>query len=77
MNNITTLQYWGYLHVDGTTHTKRYFSEQDIEEAKTSPFVKEYIGPFDADHIGDAAEYIVNYFKQKQEQKDYLIDLMN
>lgn len=63
MNNITTFQYWGYLLKDGTSHTRRYFSEEDIIEAKESPFVREVVGPFDADNIADASEYIIKYFK--------------
>jgi len=39
--------WWGYLHNSGTYHTKRYFSQEDIDEAKESPFVKAVYGPWE------------------------------
>ena len=45
------LQWWGYIHKNGSTHLKRFFSDLDIQEAKESPFVREVFGPWEAaDH---------------------------
>jgi hypothetical protein len=38
--------WWGYLHREGTVHTKRYFSREDIIEAQDSPFVDATFGPW-------------------------------
>lgn len=40
--------WWGYLHISGTIQAKPYYSEQDIQEARDSPFVKRVINPFQA-----------------------------
>ena len=40
------LEWWGYLHVEGTLQVKRYFGPRDIEEAHESPFVDMVHGPF-------------------------------
>ncbi len=39
------LQWWGYLHIDGTVHVKRYFDDKDIEDARESDFVRVVAGP--------------------------------
>lgn len=49
-----SLMWWGYIHTNETIQIKRYFSHEDIIEAKESPFVKEYYGPFEADSRRDA-----------------------
>lgn len=43
------LEWWGYLHVEGTLQVKRYFGPRDIKEAQESPFVDIVHGPFSAD----------------------------
>jgi hypothetical protein len=40
--------WYGYVHVDGTQHTKRYFDSRDISEAQESDFVDIVLGPFPA-----------------------------
>ena len=40
------LMFWGYLHISGTLHLKRYFNKRDIEEAKESPFAQAIVQPF-------------------------------
>ena len=40
-------KWWGYLHVEGTLHVKRYFGQIDIDEAYGSPFVRLVAGPWD------------------------------
>ena len=35
------IQWWGYKHINGTYHLKRYLDDQeDLKEAINSPFVK-------------------------------------
>lgn len=52
MNN----KWWGYLHVENSLHVKVYFSEEDIKEAKESPFVKHIAGPWECDGREEALE---------------------
>ena len=40
--------WYGYIHVDGTLHVKRYLSPEDLVEAYDSKFVEHVIGPFHA-----------------------------
>ncbi len=42
-------RWYGYSHVDGEIHVKRYFDRRDIEEARESIFVDAVTGPFDAE----------------------------
>jgi len=41
-------KWWGYLHVNGHIQVKRYFSEQDLDEANESPFCRKVTESFDA-----------------------------
>ena len=50
------LQWWGYVHQNGSLQLKRYFSPLDIQEAKESPFVLEVFGPWEADNREKATE---------------------
>ncbi len=34
------IMWWGYEHVNGSYHAKRYFDEADLKEARESDFVK-------------------------------------
>jgi hypothetical protein len=44
------LEWYGYLHVNGTLHLKRYFGDRgDIDEAIESDFVSLVKGPFEAE----------------------------
>lgn len=52
------LLWYGYQHVSGTIHPKRYFSKQDIEEAHESPFCKIVISEFEAIDREDAIRII-------------------
>jgi hypothetical protein len=45
---MTPRQWWGYVHTVGTIQVKPYYSSQDLEEARESPFVQLVVGPFDA-----------------------------
>ena len=42
------LQWWAYIHTNGTIQLKRYFDDRDLQDARESPFVKDIIQPFDA-----------------------------
>jgi hypothetical protein len=47
--NDQQLDWWGYLHTDGSIHPKRYFGDQrDIQDAEDSDFVDIVWGPFKA-----------------------------
>lgn len=37
--------WWGYIHVDGSLHAKRYFDDACISEAAESPFVDTIFTP--------------------------------
>jgi hypothetical protein len=62
------VKWWGYLHVNGTIHTKHYFDRLDIVEAKASDFVKEVYGPFECDGKEQASEIVYNVFHYKSIQ---------
>ena len=32
------IKWWGYIHKNGTLQVKRFFSQQDLDEALESPF---------------------------------------
>lgn len=46
--------WWGYQHITGKFQAKRYFSQEDVEDAKKSDFVSEVYGPFEAVDREDA-----------------------
>lgn len=48
--------WWGYVHVDGTLHVKRYFGPEDITDAIDSEFVAHVINPFHATGAEQAAK---------------------
>ena len=54
------VQWWGYLHENGTIQAKRGFFDiiGDIREAKSSPFVIKTYGPFVAEDRKDALEIL-------------------
>ena len=54
-------EWYGYVHVNGTVHLKRYFSalqEGDINEAIESDFVVKVVGPFEAENREAAMKYL-------------------
>ena len=49
MDNPGELDWWGYVHANGSIQIKRWFGDQrDIDEAKESDFVENTYGPFKA-----------------------------
>ena len=55
------IQWWGYLHNQGTIQAKKFFSYKELLEAQSSPFVKEVFSPFFAKNREEA----VNKIKEK------------
>lgn len=51
MNDIL---WWGYLHDNGSIQVKRFFSEDDLDDALDSPFVARVVRPFSAKSREDA-----------------------
>lgn len=52
------LQWWGYIHDNGSVHVKRYFDREDILEAQDSPFVSRVFGEFAANNRDEAIQII-------------------
>lgn len=50
------IQWWGYVHVNGSLQLKRYFSTRDLDEARESPFVKSVHGPWEVSDRDDALD---------------------
>jgi hypothetical protein len=48
------MKWWGYKHINGSIHVKRFFSQEDITEASESPFVVCCTKVIDADSREDA-----------------------
>ncbi len=45
------LNWYGYRHLNGTLHVKRYLGDYgsgELADTKASPFVREVFGPFEA-----------------------------
>jgi len=55
-------QWWGYVHGNGNIQAKRFFSTEDIHEAKSSPFVLKVFGPFPANNRDEAINNIKEMF---------------
>lgn len=58
------LNWWGYLHTNGTIQAKRYFGPKDIQEARESPFCERVQGPFKAKDRNDALAILADIFKE-------------
>lgn len=48
--------WWAYLHTSGSIHVKRYYTHKDLEDARESPFVRNFMGPFEAASRLDAVK---------------------
>lgn len=57
-----TFTWWGYIHENGSIQVKRYFDQEDIDDALESPFVAKVIRPFEAESRDDAIRHIQNLF---------------
>lgn len=52
------LEWWGYLHTNGSLQVKRYFGPEDIAEARESPFVNTVYGPWECSGREEALELL-------------------
>ena len=52
------IQWWGYVHTNGSIQVKRYFDSRDIDEALESPFCLRVARPFHATGRDDALEKV-------------------
>lgn len=50
------IQWWGYVHVNGSLHVKRYFGPDDLSEARESDFVQDVYGPWQVNTREEAIE---------------------
>lgn len=55
---MSHILWWGYQHTSGTLQVKRYFNQQDVEDAYASPFVDQVVGPFEAASRDDALKIL-------------------
>lgn len=55
---LTSVQWWGYKHINGSFQAKRFFDPEDISEARSSDFVESVFGPFLANNREHALEII-------------------
>lgn len=59
---MSKLQWWAYLHTNGTVQVKRFFSRIDLTEAKESDFVQDVMLPFYAEGREDALLQAAEHF---------------
>lgn len=55
---MSELLWWGYRHINGSLQAKRYFSTEDLSEARQSPFVASVCPPFSAAGRDEALKII-------------------
>ncbi len=41
------IKWWGYKHVNGSFHAKRFFDDKDLQEARESDFVEQVFEPIE------------------------------
>ena len=51
------MNFWGYLHVNGTVQVKCYFGPDDLMEAEESDFVITVSGPDKFESMIDAVKH--------------------
>lgn len=56
---VATNKWWGYEHINGSLQVKRFFSQEDIDEAECSPFVTRVIGIVDAADRDEAIRLLI------------------
>ena len=57
---MSEIKWWGYRHINGTIHAKRFFSQEDLSEAVESPFVADIVAPFVAKSRDEALTTIAH-----------------
>ena len=50
--------WWGYVHANGSIQAKPFSSQEDLDEAEASPFVRRVVNPFEAQGREDAIRKI-------------------
>lgn len=68
------MKFWGYKHVNGSIHTKRYLSEADVDEAFESSFVEDVMEPFEAKTAAEAQAKVKAYFDPNKGAEDEIGD---
>lgn len=58
------MTWWGYVHVTGSLHLKRFFDNQDLDDAYDSEFVDRVVSPFEANNRDDAWEILKKSSKE-------------
>lgn len=65
-NNGYALNWWGYIHSqDGKLKIKRYYDDQDLRDAKSSPFCKIVLSPVTALSRETAQELLIWQLKKE------------
>jgi hypothetical protein len=70
MAQSQSIRWYGYQHVNGTLHVKRYvghFGSGDMIECKASPFVRDVWGPFEAQNQHRAKLQFEKLVKQQED----------
>ena len=57
--------WWGYLHKSGSVHAKRFFSDDDISDARLSGFCVKATGPFYASNMEEALSILNGKLKKE------------
>ncbi len=67
------LTWFGYRHMNGSLHVKRYLSAESFREAQESDFVLYTVGPFEAPDRATAVEHVAQTLAKfaKASQKRY------
>lgn len=64
------IEWYCYEHINGTYHLRRYFTHEDINEARESPFVRRIRGPFEAENHKEAMRHMKEVFRVAKEIED-------
>lgn len=56
--------FWGYIDNENKIHIKKYVDDRTIENYERLPFVTGIFDPFYADNITDAANQILDCYRQ-------------
>ena len=51
-------KWFGYVHVNGSKHVKRWFSIDDTNEANDSPFIESVHGPWECLNREEALAFL-------------------
>jgi hypothetical protein len=68
------LEWWAYLHTNGTVQVKRFYNQLDIEEAMESSFVADTFGPFEAESRNIASVIASEHFDKMLYEMDGYLD---